>query len=684
MPEQTTAMVLTGLDIGVIIAYLLLILGIGLLFGGRAGKSIEEYFVSGRSLPWWIAGTSMVATTFAADTPLAVCGIVIRDGIAGNWVWWAYAVGGMMTVFLYARLWRRSRVITDVEFIELRYSGPEASFLRGFRALYLAILMNCLIVGWVCNAMIKVLNVTLRPEEISALAPVIMGITNGLNGLFRTSWSPTAVSNVLMLLVLLGITGLFSIVSGLWGVSITDFIMFWIAIVGCVILAILAVDSVGGMQGLKSGLEKAYGANHDVLKFFPDFVKEKKLMPLTAFFVFIGVTWWASWYPGAEPGGGGYVVQRMASCKDEKHSLLATLWFTIAHYGIRPWPWIIVGLVAAVKFPDLLKEGADADAGFPRVMAAVLPAGLRGLLLVSFFAAFMSTISTQINWGSSYVVNDFYKRFIKPEATPVHYTRVSRIATFIILLLGTVVSFFITSVAGAWKLMLTIGAGTGLVFMLRWYWWRINAWSEISSMIASLAISLFLIYGFVYPMHSINYVVLLLSSLLIFFTMGIIALVFGAFYPQIRKEINVTTKVTIAVMGILVLLYMIYPVKLHDYHHILITAVSTIAVWLTVTLLTKPVEEKKLLAFYRQARPGGNLWGPIREKSPDVIPDRDIHFNILCWLLGTVAVYCFLFGVGNIVLGNGSSGVVLLSFGIGAAAGVYSLMGQAGWKNVLK
>jgi Na+/proline symporter len=683
MGTETSAMVLTGLDIGVIILYLVLILGVGLLFAGRAGKSIEEYFISGRALPWWIAGTSMVATTFAADTPLAVAGLVIKYGIAGNWVWWAYAVGGMMTVFLYARLWRRSRVITDVELVELRYSGPEASFLRGFRALYLAILMNCLIVGWVCNAMIKVLNVTLRPEQIPALAPVIMGATSTLNSLFHTSWSPSIVSNVLMLFLLLGITGLFSIVSGLWGVSITDFIMFWIAMFGCIVLAVLALNSVGGMPGLKAGLRETYGPNHDVLKFFPDFFKDKPLMPLAAFFVFIGVTWWASWYPGAEPGGGGYVVQRMASCKDEKHSLLATLWFTIAHYGVRPWPWIIVGLVAAVKFPELLKEGADADSGFPRVMAAILPPGFRGLLLVAFFAAFMSTISTQINWGSSYVVNDFYKRFIKPDATSKHYTRVSRLATFVILLLGTIVSFFITSIAGAWKLMLTIGAGTGLVFMLRWYWWRINAWSEISSMIASLAIALLLFYGFVFPMDSTNYAVLILSSLLIFFAIGIVSLTTGAFYPQIRRDINVTAVVTMIVMAIVILMYMIYPVKLEDYHQILITALSTIAVWLTVTFMTKPVEEKKLVEFYRLIRPGGNMWGPIREKAPDVIPDRDIHNNILCWLLGTVVVYCFLFGVGNIVLGNASSGSVLLFFGILAGAGVYFLLGKSAWQKVL-
>lgn len=684
MGTESAAMVLTGLDIFVIILYLVLILAVGLLFGRRAGKSVEEYFISGRALPWWIAGTSMVATTFAADTPLAVCGIVIRDGIAGNWIWWAYAVGGMLTVFLYARLWRRSRVITDVELVEYRYSGPEASFLRGFRALYLAVLMNSLICGWVCNAMVKVLNVTLRPEQISGLGPLIHSLTNGLNGIFHASWTPTSVANILMLLLLLGITGLFSVVSGLWGVSITDFIMFWIAMFGCIVLAIFAINAVGGMDGLRAGLIKTYGENHDVFKFFPDFVKDKPLMPLAAFFVYLGVTWWASWYPGAEPGGGGYVVQRMASCKDEKHSLLATLWFTIAHYGIRPWPWIIVGLVAAVMFPQLAQKGADADAGFPMVMVRVLGPGWRGLMLVAFFAAFMSTISTQINWGSSYVVNDVYIRFINPNATQKHYTAVSRIATVIILLLGTIVSFWITSVAGAWKLMLTIGAGTGLVFMLRWYWWRINAWSEISSMIASLAIGLLLIYSFVFPLSFLGILNLIGTALIFFCVLGIIALIIGACYPQIRRDMLITTLVTIAVMSLVVILYILHPVKLEDHHRILVTALSTLLVWVTVTYLTKPVDDEKLVSFYRLVKPGGSLWGPIREKAPDVIPDRNITNNIFCWILGTVVVYCFLFGVGNIVLGDTSNGIVLLFFGIVAGWGVYLLLSRTGWERVVR
>ncbi len=681
MGSETSAMVLTRLDIGVIVGYLVLILGIGLLFGRRAGKSMEEFFISGRALPWWIAGTSMVATTFAADTPLAVTGLVIKNGIAGNWVWWAYAVGGMLTVFLYARLWRRSRVITDVELVELRYSGPEASFLRGFRALYLAILMNCLIVGWVCNAMVKVLNVTLRPEEIPALAPKILALTNWLNHSLGTAWTTTNVANVSMLLLLLGITGLFSAVSGLWGVSITDFIMFWVAMAGCIVLAILAVGAVGGMEGLKAGLAKTYGQNNDMLSFIPNFFKEKPLMPVAAFFVFIGVTWWASWYPGAEPGGGGYVVQRMASCKDEKHSLLATLWFTIAHYALRPWPWILVALAAVVMFPGLAAPGADADAGFPRVMATVLPAGMRGLLLVAFFAAFMSTISTQINWGSSYVVNDFYKRFIRPDATQRHYTRASRITTLIILFLGTVVSFWITSVAGAWKLMLTIGAGTGMVFLLRWYWWRINAWSEISSMVASLAIALFLIYAFAWPP---DYVFIFGITIATYVTMIIIALVLGQYFLKLKRAINVTTIVTIAVMTIVLILFLLNPIELADYHRIIITAVSTMLVWLLVTYLTEPVKEERLIDFYRKVRPGGRLWAPVRKLAPDVIPDKRLGGNIYCWFLGTVTVYSFLFGMGNILLGSLARGVLLILLGLLGGTGIYIRLSKTGWEKVLK
>jgi SSS family solute:Na+ symporter len=323
-------MTLTFVDWLIICAYMAISLGIGLLFSKRAGKSIEEFFVSGRALPWWLAGTSMVATTFAADTPLAVTGLVIKNGIAGNWLWWNFAIGGMLTVFLYARLWRRAGIITDAEFAELRYGGKPASFLRGFRALYLAIPMNCLIVGWVTNAIVKVLNVTMG-----------FGKTETLIGA-------------------MAITAVYSVLAGLWGVVITDAFQFIIAMTGCIVLAVLALGTVGGMGGLISGLTAKYGAGQQSLNFFPDFFAAEPWMPLTAFLIYIGMTWWASWYPGAEPGGGGYVVQRMASCKDEKHSLLATLWFQIAHYALRPWPWIIVALVALYHYPELRAPGVDA------------------------------------------------------------------------------------------------------------------------------------------------------------------------------------------------------------------------------------------------------------------------------------------------------------------------------------
>ncbi|MCX7765526.1 MAG: Na+:solute symporter, partial [Candidatus Sumerlaeia bacterium] len=510
-------MQLTPLDYFIIALYMVFSLGIGVIFTRRAGKSVEEFFISGRALPWWLAGTSMVATTFAADTPLAVTGIVITNGIAGNWLWWSYALGGALTVFFYARLWRRARVITDVELIELRYGGKPASILRGFRALYLALPINCIIMGWVISAMVTVLHVSLG-----------IGTTQ-------------------ILIASIVITGIYCILAGLWGVAITDFVQFIIAMGGCIILAILAIGDVGGMSALKAKLIAQFGGSHEALNFIPSFKATGSIiyMPALAFITYLCVTWWASWYPGAEPGGGGYVVQRMASCKDEKHSLLATLWFQIAHYALRPWPWIVVALVALVSFPELRQPGANPNEGFPMVMAKVLPPGLRGLLIVAFFAAFMSTLATQINWGASYIVNDFYKRFIHPDAEPKHYTRVSRIATVILLILGSLVSLRVKAVEDAWKLMLALGAGTGMVFILRWYWWRINAWSEISSMLASFIIA--------------------------------------------------------------TVLY-ITKIPLKDYEIILIAAFASLAVWLFVTFVTAPERPEVLERFYRLARPGGVLW----------------------------------------------------------------------------
>ena len=456
-------MQLALIDWIIIISYFALSLGIGLFFSRRAGKNIQEYFVSGRSFPWWVAGTAMVATTFAADTPLAVTGLVAQYGLAGNWFWWSFALGGMITVFVYARLWRRSEVMTDVELIEMRYGGKPAAFLRGFRAVYIAVLVNSIIIGWVTGAMMKVLKFTVLADTAAA---------NSGN-----DW--------VLIVIMLAIVGAYSTLSGIWGVSITDFIQFFIAMGGCIALAILAVKHVGGVEAMQTKLGALRGG--DALSYLPSFGGNDAWMPMHLFLIYLFVMWWASWYPGAEPGGGGYVVQRMASCKDERHSLLATLWFQIAHYCVRPWPWLLVAFASLIMFPELQTAG-DPDVGFPMVMTELLPAGLRGLLLVAFFAAFMSTISTQINWGASYLVIDFYKRFFRPNESDRHYTWASRIATLVVLSLGGIAAYLLRnfSIGDAWKFLAALGAGTGAVFMLRWFWWRINAWTEIVAMVAAL------------------------------------------------------------------------------------------------------------------------------------------------------------------------------------------------------
>jgi solute:Na+ symporter, SSS family len=583
-------MELTALDYAIIILYFLVALGIGLYYSRRAGRSLEDYIVSGRSLPWWIAGTSMVATTFAADTPLAVTELVIKNGIAGNWLWWSMAIGGMLTVFFFARLWRRAGVMTDVELAEVRYSGASASFLRGFRAVYIALFLNSLIIAWVTIAMVTVLEITL-------------------------DWDPN-----IMILALVAMTGLYAVLSGLWGVVVTDFIQFLMAIFGCIVLAWLAVDKVGGISGLQSTLNSHFGMDNEVMRFVPSLTSD--WMPFQLFCVYLGVLWWASWYPGAEPGGGGYVVQRMASCKDERHSVLATLWFTVAHYCIRPWPWILIALAALAIYPEL-KGAENPGEGFPMMMKLLLPPGLRGLLLVSFFAAYMSTLSTQINWATSYLVSDFYKRFLVKNAGEKHYTLVSRLTTVLVLIFGIGMTFLLRAspdiknqVSNIWKLLLLFGAGTGSVLILRWYWWRVNAWSEISSMIASAVGALYVTF-------------------------------FGG---SIQGEFS-----------------------------ILYVTLFSIAVWIIVTLLTPPTEESKLLAFYRKVRPGGPGWRRIRPLAPEVVPDRTLHLDFLNWVLGVAAVFCALFGIGYLILGRIGSGLGLLAV-VALSAGVISYnLSRFGW-----
>jgi Na+/proline symporter len=546
-------MILTGIDWAVIVLYFVASLVIGLLYARRASGSTDEYFLSGRSIPWWLAGTSMVATTFAADTPLAVTGLTVKYGIAGNWLWWSFVMSGILTVVFYARLWRRAGVLTDAEFAEIRYSGRPAAFLRAFRACYLAIAVNAIIIGWVTAAMVKILGLTLGVGKTEAIV------------------------------LLFVVTGLYSALSGLWGVIITDFFQFILAMTGCVALAFFAVGSVGGMSGLLGALHQRF-PDDAPLRIVP--ALDSPWMPALTFFVYLAVNWWASWYPGAEPGGGGYVAQRIMSAKNERHALLAALWFNIAHYALRPWPWIIVALVSMVRYPDL----ADPETGYVKVMIDVLPPFWRGLLLAAFFAAYMSTLSTQLNWGASYLVNDVYRRFWVPDREARHYAHAGRVATLLMMVVAAVVTYFISSVEGAWKFLLALGAGTGLVYLLRWYWWRVNAWSEVSAMATAFVVSLS-------------------------------AQAFGLSGDDPR-----------AFAWLL----------------LVTTAVTTVA-WLGVTYATAPEPAEKLRAFYLRARPGGPGW---RAVVPTAERDARIGGGLLVWALGCLVVYLGLFGIGGVVLGR--------------------------------
>ncbi|HSW28042.1 MAG TPA: sodium:solute symporter family protein [Longimicrobiales bacterium] len=589
-------MILNGLDWAIIAVYLLLSFGIGIVYRHRAGRSLADYFVSGRSLPWWIAGTSMVATTFAADTPLAVTGLVARHGLAGNWFWWAFALGGMITVFVYARMWRRSEVLTDVELVELRYGGRPAAFLRGFRAIYVALLLNSIIMGWVTGAMITVLEET---------------VFAGRASLPGGEWGMT--------LMLLGIVGAYSTLAGMWGVAITDFFQFVLAMAGSIILAVVAVGHLGGAQAMRAQVVATFPGGEDAFRFFPDFTAADPWMPVGVFLAMLFVQWWATWYPGAEPGGGGYIVQRMASAKDERHSVLATLWFQIAHYCVRPWPWLMVAFAALALYPDL-RTLDNPGVGFPRVMRDLAPAGVRGLLVVAFFSAFMSTIATQLNWGASYLVNDVYKRFVRPEAGDRHLTRVSRAASVLVLAAGSVAAWLMRdiSVDEAWKLLTALGAGTGAVFMLRWFWWRINAWSEIVAMVVSLVAFLVL--------------------------------------SQLIETVEYRMA---AVAGV------------------------TIAAWLVATWATKPESPETLERFYRKVRPGGPGWGPLARAHPGVEVDRHLGLSVAAAVLAAGIVYFTLPAIGFVLFGEYLKGALCFGGAAACAGVVVALVKRIGWGRVV-
>jgi Na+/proline symporter len=512
-------MALTGFDWAVVAAFFALNLAIGLAYARRGGSSFSEFFLSGRNVPWWLAGISMVATTFAVDTPLAVTGFVAQHGIAGNWVWWSSVMSGILTVFFFAKLWRRSGVLTDVEFIELRYSGRSAAALRLVRAIFQGVIVNTIIMGWVNLAMAKILSLTLHVPKLEALA------------------------------VCLIVTGIYVTVGGLWGVLVTDVLQFAVKLSMAVVLAVASVAAVGGIGPLEAklaALDAAHkiGASGSILAFFP--TGDAAWLPALTLFTYLAVQWWASSYPGAEPGGGGYIAQRIFSARSENDSLAATLFFNIAHYALRPWPWILVALAALVLYPHGV-AGADGkidpELGYVQAMIDHLPLSLRGLMMAGFLAAYMSTIGTHLNLGASYLTNDLYRRFINRDASDHHYVVASRVATVVVMFLAAVGAFTMTSVGDAWKYLFNLTAGVGLVMILRWYWWRVNAWSEISALVASA----------------------LVSNALLFF--------------KVFSGPNETAQI------------------------LLVTVPATTLVWLAVTFATKPDEESTLVRFFERVRP---------------------------------------------------------------------------------
>jgi len=575
---------ISAIDWAIVAAYFLLSTVIGLAFTKRGGESLNEYFLSGRNVPWWLAGASMVATTFAADTPLVVTGLVVAHGVAGNWLWWNMVMSGMLTVFFFARLWRRANVMTDVEFAEIRYSGAPARFLRGFRAIYLAIPINLIILGWVTRAMIKILTISL------------------------------GVSPVLAVGICFVITLVYSVAAGLWAVLWTDLIQFVIKMSAVIILAVYSVRAVGGIGVMRTKLIEHFGSETAALSVLPVSIGNGGLhayawMPLLALTVFLSVQWWAAWYPGAEPGGGGYIAQRIFSARTERDGVLATLFFQVAHYAIRPWPWIVTGLATVILYPNL----TDKESGYVRAFVDYLPTPWRGVMMAGFAAAYMSTVATHLNWGASYLVNDFYKRFLKPSETDKHYVKVSRIATVLLFIASIGVTSQLESVERAWRFLLAIGAGTGLVLILRWYWWRINAWSEISAMITSFVV-----------------------SIMAFRTI-----------PQRFAPGDPNADATIMLVTV---------------------AVSTV-VWLGVTFMTSPEPDSVLEAFYRRVRPGGPGWRRISEKAGfgrEGIPGGALAWSN--WIAGIVAVYSTLFGIGKLIFGDIVPAVVMLAV---AAAAFY-------------
>jgi SSS family solute:Na+ symporter len=570
---------LSTLDITIIFSLFTIILLVGIYVGKSSGKNTNQYFLSGRNMPWWLLGISMVATTFSTDTPNLVTDIVRTNGVSGNWVWWAFLVTGLLTVFVYAKLWRKSEVKTDIEFYELRYGGKPARFLRSFRAIYLGIIFNVLAMAGVTLAAIKIGQVMLGLPPITTV--VIAGC----------------------------ITVVFSAIGGFKGVVYTDFILFFIAMIGAFGAAyyIVGLPEIGGLEALID-----HENVKDKLNILPSMDDTETFV--TLLIIPLAVQWWSSWYPGSEPGGGGYVAQRMLAAKDENHAIAATFFYNIMHYALRPWPWIVVALASLIVFPDL----ASIQEAFPNVtedklghdlaysaMLTKLPSGLLGLVLASLAAAYMSTISTHLNWGASYVVNDFYKQQVKPDATEKHLVNIGRITTVILMIVSSLVALSLTNALQLFEIILMFGAGTGLIFILRWFWWRINAWTEISAMIASGIISI----------------------LLTFTTQGDALFNDGGMFPG----------------------YLKFP---------FVVLFSTV-IWLLVTFLTAPETDKVLFAFYTKTQPGGPGWEKIvtraKKAKVSIIKTTEkwsVPNGILAMVLGCVLIYSCMFAIGNYIYGE--------------------------------
>ena len=577
-------MTLSTLDWGIIILFFALTLIIGLVVSRKAGTSTTEFFLSGRNMPWWLLGISMVATTFSADTPNLVTDIVRKNGVSGNWVWWAFLLTGMLTVFVYAKLWRKSGVVTDLEFYELRYSGKGAAFLRGFRALYLGVFFNIMIMASVCLAAIKIGSVLLG---FTAIETLVIAST---------------------------ITVLYSSLGGLKGVVITDFFQFILAM-GATFWAtyyIIDLPQIGTLENLLTHPNVV-----PKLDFIPDF--QQREVFITLFILPIAVQWWSVWYPGAEPGGGGYIAQRMLSAKDEKNAVWATLLFNFAHYALRPWPWILIALASLIIFPDIQSiqlafpnidpSIVKDDLAYPAMMT-FLPAGLIGLIVASLIAAFMSTISSHLNWGSSYVVYDFYQRFVKPDASEKELVKVGRLSTVVLMIASALFALLLSNALEAFQILLQIGAGTGLLFIMRWFWYRINAYSEVTAMTVSFILALYF--------------------KLIHVKLG---------FDPIANDIQL-------VLGV---------------------AITTVS-WVVVTLLTSPSDKSTLNEFYKITQPGGPGWNKVVSDAKGDGIDLDIQkrawnvpTGILCMLVGSVGIYGALFSTGYFIYGEYIEGSILFS-----------------------